>query len=397
MKKWIKRIAFALLILILIGGGILYYGYKKFVVYPPKKEFQTVETKAEAQFQDLEYLALYPSLDKSFDTEEKQQAFQTQLETLKTKLPISDALFEMEVAKLAAIAENAHTNTSTSARARRMNAIPLRFYWFEEGLIVLLAQKEYQDLLGAKVVAINGMPPEQMLTYFEPYFGGAKTSLRELSPLYYMSPEILHAIGQSESADSLTIKFLKNDNTEETKTIAASKFEKTAPKHWVSDWLNPSFFIDTTSWKSEVASTELALPFQHLDQNVHHQWIENTLYVQMNDSWNTEERNVNNYLKEVLKSIENKEIDKVIYDLRFNPGGDYHLGRPFIKKVKEILPADGKCYIVTGNGTFSAGIIAAAFAKHELDEQAVIVGEDVGDNLIFWADGGASWGKSCSY
>ena len=246
------------------------------------------------------------------------------------------------------------------------------------------------ELLGAKVVAINGMPPEQMLTYFEPYFGGAKTSLRELSPLYYMSPEILHAIGQSESADSLTIKFLKNDNTEETKTIAASKFEKTAPKHWVSDWLNPSFFIDTTSWKSEVASTELALPFQHLDQNVHHQWIENTLYVQMNDSWNTEERNVNNYLKEVLKSIENKEIDKVIYDLRFNPGGDYHLGRPFIKKVKEILPADGKCYIVTGNGTFSAGIIAAAFAKHELDEQAVIVGEDVGDNLIFWADGGAS-------
>jgi len=120
-----------------------------------------------------------------------------------------------------------------------------------------------------------------------------------------------------------------------------------------------------------------------------HEFIENTLYVQINDNYNTEERYLRKYLKIVTAEMEAKQPIRVVFDLRFNPGGNnYHLPWPFIRSINDYLVGDQKCWVITGHGTFSAGLITAAYAKYTLGGKAVIVGEKVGDRMQFWADGG---------
>ena len=390
MKKWIKvvLITSVSLILILIALGVVFY--KRFVVYPPKYEFSTPASLKEAQQQDLEYLALYPEYDKSFDTPEKLSLFKEHLDELSQKLPVSEARFEMEISKALAIADNAHSNISAGARARRLNSVPLRFYWFDEGLHVILAREGHQDLLGNKILKINGASPEELLTKMKPWYGGPPEALKERSPLFFMSPAVLHAMGLGDKEDTLELVFGTHAGEEIVKDIASDTIEKHIPGYWPAYWLNPYDKISKSGWKSSKPEENTALPLQEMKQNVLHRIIENSLYVQINDNYNTADRHLEKYLDSVSMEVADMNLDKIIFDIRFNPGGNnYHLPWPFIRFMDEKLTTNQKAYIVTSNTTFSAGIITAAYANYILGDKAEFVGEKVGDRLQFWADGGA--------
>jgi hypothetical protein len=390
MKKWVKVLLIAItsLIILLIVLGVAFY--KRFVVYPPDHEFSSPASLQEAQQQDLEYLAMYPDYDKSFDTAEKLGLFRKHLDELSRKLPVTEATFEMEISKALAFADNAHSNISAGARARRLNGVPLRFHWFREGLYVILAREGHYSLLGKRIILLNGVSPEELLIKMKPWYGGTPEALKERSPLFFMSPQIMHAMGYGSKDNMLEIVYSSDEGKETLMEIANDTVEKDIPGYWPAYWLNPHEKIKSSSWKSCKPEDLTALPFQEMKQNVLHQLINNSLYVQINENYNTPERHLEEYLDSVSTVVSDKMLDKIILDIRFNPGGNnYHLPWPFIRFMDEKLSSDQKAYIITGNTTFSAGIITAAYAKHILGDKAVFVGEKVGDRLQYWADGGA--------
>ncbi|NAS29913.1 hypothetical protein GTQ40_02915 [Flavobacteriaceae bacterium R38] len=389
IKKWLKRILFLLTILIVISGIIFYLFYNRFVVEAPKKEFPVVVNTKEAQQQDLDYLSLYIDYDKSFDSDEKRAAFRQHIKALKSVLPLSKPEFEMVIAKIMAIANNTHTNIHPSLRARRLNAVPLRFYWFEEGLYVILAKLEYNNLLGKKILKINGYTPEELLSKLKPWYGGNQNRLKFFSPLYFMSPELLNAIGLGTSNSILNIEYLDFKGDIINQAISVTNDAKEGISYWPPYWLNISNQALKNNWQALITQDRIALPFQHIEKNVWHQFIKNGLYVKLNENVNTENLNISSYLDNILKNPGSKALDFAILDLRFNPGGDYNIARSFIKKIDRRLHKNRPFYIITGNGTFSAGIMTAAIAKHTLGDRVKIIGESVGDYLQFWADGGS--------
>ena len=64
--------------------------------------------------------------------------------------------------------------------------------------------------------------------------------------------------------------------------------------------------------------------------------------------------------------------------------GTLNLATPLMKSLQEKL-AEKKVFVITGRATFSAGITHAAQWKQW---GAKVVGEHVGDELDFWAEGG---------
>ncbi|NQZ75322.1 MAG: hypothetical protein HRT61_04315 [Ekhidna sp.] len=389
MKKWLKITlrSIASIVVILLVFGFAFY--KRFIVNPPDHAFSDPQNLEESQLQDIEYLSKYPDYDRSFDTQAKLDSFYRHLDQLKAKLPVSEAAFEMEIAKALAYAENGHTNISAGARAHRLNSIPLRFYWFKEGLFTILAQDGYEELLGKRILKLNGRTPEELLTLLKPWRGGTDENLRAYSPLFLMSPEIMHAIGLGASSESFVLSVEGENGNTITQEVFASKEEKDIPGYWVPYWLLPEEKIKKSSWKSCKPAKTAAIPFQNMFQNVHHEFIGSTLYVQINDNYNTADRNLRNYLKGVTAEMMEKQPDKVVFDLRFNPGGNnYHLPWPFIRSINDYLNAGQKCWIITDHYTYSAGLITAAYANYTLGEKALIVGQKVGDRSQFWADGG---------
>lgn len=385
MKKWFKRILFTLLGIVLLLGILFYAFYKRFVIEAPSITYTQVSTLKEEQLQDLDYLSRYITVDKSFDTDRKRHAFLEGIDHLKKQVPLTTAAFEMQVAALMSISNNTHTNVHPSRRARRLNAIPLRFYWFEEGLYVVMAQKEHKHLLGKRIKKINGFEVVELVLQLEKWFGGSAHRLKFFSPLFLMSPELMDAVHLGTDSTRLNLEFYDAN----TILIAASETAKDKPGYWPQLWLNPSAATSEAGWFSLAAHKATALPFQHLHQNVWHQFTDRGVYVQVNENVDTETVKVSDYLNAVAEEAKEKKLAYAVLDLRFNSGGDYHMVRPFIAQMESHLEGKGNFYVILGNGTFSAGIITAALAKHTFGSKTKFVGEAVGDALQFWADGGS--------
>ncbi len=74
--------------------------------------------------------------------------------------------------------------------------------------------------------------------------------------------------------------------------------------------------------------------------------------------------------------LENKPVQKVIFDLRYNGGGNSLQGTVFIEKLAKFLEEspDTKVYVVSGRATFSSAILNAMDFKRLTN--AIFVGEE---------------------
>jgi hypothetical protein len=74
-----------------------------------------------------------------------------------------------------------------------------------------------------------------------------------------------------------------------------------------------------------------------------------------------------------------------VIDVRFNTGGNLRLAEALMSELQR-RTADVPRFVITGRATFSGGITQAALWKSA--GNVTIVGEPVGDDLDFWAEGG---------
>ena len=87
------------------------------------------------------------------------------------------------------------------------------------------------------------------------------------------------------------------------------------------------------------------------------------------------------FLEDMKKDIQDKNIEGVVVDLRGNGGGRSSILVPFVKYVQE---NDWPCVVLMDNGTFSSGVIAVADLKACCG--AVLVGEDAGQGTVHYGD-----------
>jgi hypothetical protein len=76
----------------------------------------------------------------------------------------------------------------------------------------------------------------------------------------------------------------------------------------------------------------------------------------------------------------------LVVDLRLNGGGNLQLTRDFMRALPTLVP--GQVFVLTSPWTFSAAISSTGYLKQAAPSRVTIVGEEVGDRLVFWAEGG---------
>src|SRR5690606_9211925 len=75
----------------------------------------------------------------------------------------------------------------------------------------------------------------------------------------------------------------------------------------------------------------------------------------------------------------------IVLDMRANGGGNLLLAREFMIEWPKHVP--GRFYVLTSRDTFSAAIASIAYLKQAGGDRVVIVGEPIGDRLMFFSDG----------
>lgn len=338
---------------------------------------------AEARRQDLADLGLLPNYDRSFSPQAK-AAFQRGVEALGAQAgALSDAGFEMAVSRLVALSGNAHTTVSRVQRAGAFGHVPLRLAWFADGLYVVRAKAPTENLLGRRVLSIDGRPVEQAVADLRPYLSGTVEHARADSPPVLECPALLQAVWPD--TDGIRLAVGLDDGAVEQVTAATS-----APDPFA---LRPVMVIGPGTpddWNTVLGrAPDLPLSLRQPERMALSAPLDRSgIYIRING----DEDDDNGLLAAQLAAIgAAKPVGgwrRIVLDLRFNHGGFEMKTMDFTRSLPRLLIPDGSLWILTGNTTFSAAIITAARAKYFLGSRAHIIGVTMGDRNPFWTDGG---------
>lgn len=318
--------------------------------------------------------------DPSFNPEESALA-RRRLAELRATPPISDARFELELARVAALADNGHTLLLTPRWTGVYNRLPLRFLSTADGLWVAGAEESHSPLVGCRVRRLSGHTWLELRDAWAEHQGG-EPGWREQFLYYFMeSPEVMFAAGLAPSPNGTHLEL------------------DDCGAHW----------IDARSDLDPLTGIEALIPPARQIELFRQGFIKGSpLYLEQPDEpfrlvplpdqravllqfrANADfggDRSAEQFAARAGEELRRLSPRFVIVDQRFNPGGDLTTTRQLMQELPEIVGPNGHIFILVSGRTFSAGISSTAYAKQAAGDRATVIGEPPGDRLEFWAEG----------
>jgi len=281
------------------------------------------------------------------------------------------SLFQVAVRlqQVVAAMGDAQTQINYNYLVDRSLILPIECYWFEDGIYLLETDSEYEGLLGKKLVAVNNVPIQVVIDSLSTLLVRDNDSVLKYNiPRMLSWYQLLEYFGFAGKNDvSLAVE---NSSGEEERYSIKIPVE--------------------LGGKVQIKPDTLPLGWQ--DQKTyfrdHYFESEKLYYIQYNRCWSREVEedfgsgasalfmpSFKEFEKEVLPVLKKKEIKKLVFDLRFNRGGNAAQGTEFIDRICRILSKKSvEIFVLIGRTTFSSAIINAV----DLMEcgKVVLVGED---------------------
>jgi hypothetical protein len=344
------------------------------------------QSRAEAWRQDLDYAERkLLRLETSFTPAPRQQ-FQDSMTNLKASTTtLDDPHLIVGLARALAAVGNAHTRLYLLRNRTDLRRLPIRVWWFRDKLHIVRTSPEQDDLLGCEVVRIATVPVQRGKQMVDGLYAGSSGWHDYMSTYTLTSPEILYGTNIAPGMESIRWDLNCNGETRSVELKPLPLKHSTAP---VESWWDLAPGAPPTLQDGK-AMTLPVLPV-YLKRPERPYWFEllpdvGAFYFQYNRSGNDEQHPITQFQEEFIKAMTDRPSAPLIVDLRFNTGGDGNFGRSLMERVQS-ASTSRKVYVITGRTTFSAGLFHAVQWKYW--GKATFVGEEPGDGLEFFAEGG---------
>lgn len=229
----------------------------------------------------------------------------------------------------------------TAIRPPEIKRPRLQAFLFEEGIFVTLAAPEHKELSGAQILKVEGRPIEEVAELMKPLMSTDNPmNVKSFIPGFCLNPTLLKGVGVSKRKDevAVTLKLLSGEIKEAVLPASADLQSK-------PDWVRP---IDGP------------LPLT-LKRRLEPYWFEElpehkAAYLQYNEVRSDPKESLASFFGRFFLFVDQKKIEKIILDVRWNGGGNTFLSQPFIKSLaaRPHLGRSGSLYVITGRNTFSA-------------------------------------------
>lgn len=279
---------------------------------------------------------------------------------------------------------------------RQFNRAGVEFYYFKDGVFITRVHQTNRELLGKKLIAIDGQNVDSILSTLSKYRGGPEAQ-RNLTALYFLrSPDLLHAVGLASHSTQLTLTLENIEGNVEHHTITAlpsvaeTEFSYRHPYHALVD---KALVDESNEWVRVLDGKIVRAPMTLKNDGdlVFSQPVLDGLYIRSNYLVEYPGHEVKTQLTEALSQAPKDGYPFVIVDLRWNPGGDLGNALPFAKRLGDTVADNGKVYVLVGPHTFSAAIVTVALIKQYTSDKTLLVGQPMGDRAQFWAERGESF------
>lgn len=248
-------------------------------------------------------------------------------------------------------------------------SLPLKFYEFADGLHVAEAAPGYEALLGARIIAVDGMPVEELrarlrtINYNDNEFTNKLLTGDRMNLI-----DALHVLGAARAPDvvSLTIERFGED-VENVVEISPLELGDPRAEQYIARngalWLTDK---RTPFWSRDLPESD-------------------ALYIKLNEIARPPEIFLGDAMRDALGHAAEADYGKVVLDLRHNHGGSGGYNRGVVSAIlASPYNRFGKLYVLVGRETFSA----AQMLLNELEQytDALFVGEGSGSTPDQYGD-----------
>ncbi len=272
--------------------------------------------------------------------------FDSALTAIEGKLPALDRPgVIVELMKLDAMVGDGHSNVSPWRDPEiKFHELPIALYLFSDGLYVRAASASQAKLLGAKVTAIGGVPVQEALKRVDPLLGRDNAmGPKAWAPVLFAMPEVLHAVGLSESPDRATFTF---EGRGAVTLEPAGPFPMRTGEPDKS-WMPRAGWVDVR--------TQTPLWLADASDLYRYAVLGKTLYCQVNAIQQDPADSLAGFMKRALGAADSAQAERFVLDLRLNGGGDGTFCRDIVLPLlKSRYDAPGKLWVLMGRRTWSA-------------------------------------------
>ncbi|WP_461426145.1 S41 family peptidase [Gymnodinialimonas sp.] len=274
--------------------------------------------------------------------------------------------FLLAAMRLLALAGNGHTRVIPNDA---IEVLPLRFVSYGTSAFLTKTSAPFAEFAPCRLIAINGVPVERIERESAGLLAGTRQRQRVIGPLLFAWPAALADLGFGSSSKETRYLLQRSDGTPAEITVAhgdavpASEFY---PRNEHGQ-VDPVWHFKGFAEIFDCAETGFALKlpsFFDADRSAFPEAINKAT------AW-----------------VQARRDEVLLVDVRGNTGGDFLLTMPLIDAITDTARRRG-CAVLIDKFTFSAAIVFVAILKHRLGAKLTIIGEDMGDGLRFFAEGG---------
>jgi tetratricopeptide (TPR) repeat protein len=359
----------------------LLFGLFSFIYGVPAFAQNTIST-ADWQ-EDLRFLQATIHKDYPFILKKISAAdFDAKVDTLFHQIPNLEA-HEVPVglARMVSLFGYGHTQIRYESIANG-TALPVNLYEFTDGVFIEGAHIDHKEVVGSKVIAIEGIPIKEALEMIRPVVPVENEQYFKAFGLRFVTvPAVLHAQGvTSKLTETITMTLEKEGRSFEHRFTSI-------PLDQLSAAYN--FTIPSDTWLSARDQDATPLHLKGLNERLFFfEYLEDqkTVYARQSKVRNGQDETLSSFYARMFDFIDTHDVERLVYDVRHNGGGNNYLNKPLIKGLirSEKLSKAGALFFITGRRTFSA----AQCLINEVDNytDAIFVGEPTSENLNFYGD-----------
>ena len=365
------------------GADIGAFSLRPIPVLPKPKD------RIEAWAQDLDALdSRFLALDRSFSPAQR-ALFREATARVRKELPtLSDPQVIIGMASALALSGNPHTRLYLLRNRTELRRMPIRLWWFSDGLYVVRTTAEYRHLLGCRIEDVAGVGSRQARDIVGKAFAGGPGWTDYMSVYSLTSPEMLNGFGVTATPDSVNygVTCAGKASRAVVAALALAKTREVTEAWWD---LSPLGASTANGWRQALAERGRKPPL-YLQDPTRYYWhrfdpATGVFSFQYNRAADMKDQDVATYAKALLAEFDRRPVKAFVLDLRLNTGGNSNLAAELMERLRARTKGMPR-FVIVGRTTFSGGIAHAAVWRQ--DREVVFVGEGVGDELDFWSEGG---------
>ena len=249
-----------------------------------------------------------------------------------------------------------------------VSSMPLKLWWFEDGVYILDALDPYRDLIGSRITTIAGTPIDEVIAKLDPLIPRDNDeTVRLLVPRYLLVPEFLDGVGIA-TGSSVALGLVGSDGNSSSKDVAA------IPIADYNDWAGPYGLL--------LPADPDVLYLSRQSDTLWSQVVDDgTLYVQYNEVASVPVATIDG----VRTAATGPGVKRIVFDVRHNTGGEVSALDPITSLLTDPeVVAAGPLFVITGRNTFSAaGMLVARLVDQA---HAQVVGEAMSGCPTTWGN-----------